>query len=222
MESDGYDLKWKNHVSEIFSEVQKLRSKDYFSDIIVHCGGRNFRAHKLILAASSTFFEKVLAGIPRDRSHVLVLAQTPPDMLECVLDFVYDGEVFVPADSLEKFMDAAENLGIRGLRKESKAKSPDEGSRVGAGGETRKRPAPASARPPSGQSTVQKSENPRSSLPGRRNGEENVVADPLSAKRAKISDPRNLSEALATPVMDDQDLVAPSTVVRMNRIAHEH
>ena len=133
--NDGYDLKWKDHVQEIFGEVQKLRARDYFSDIIVHCGGRNFRAHKVILAASSTFFERVLTGIPKDRSQVLVMSETKPDLLELLLNFIYDGETFVPSDLLDKFMETAETLGIRGLRKHESEDS-SKNSR-----ETRKRPA---------------------------------------------------------------------------------
>ena len=117
MDADGYDLKWRDHMEEIFGGVKRLRNKEYFSDLIVHCGGRNFRAHKVVLAASSTFFERVLSGVPRDRSGVLVMAETAPDLLERVFDFIYDGEAYVPADLLELFMDVAEKLGIRGLRK---------------------------------------------------------------------------------------------------------
>jgi hypothetical protein len=126
MEDDGYDLKWKDHVQEVFSEVQKLRARDYFSDVIVHCGGRNFRAHKVILAASSTFFERVLTGIPKDRSQVLIMSETQPDLLEKLLNFIYDGETFVPSDILEKFMATAELLGIRGLRQDSSEEASSE------------------------------------------------------------------------------------------------
>jgi hypothetical protein len=140
MDNDGYDLKWKDHVQEVFTEVQKLRIRDYFSDIIVHCGGRNFRAHKVILAASSTFFERVLTGVPKDRSQVLVMSETQPDLLERLLNFIYDGETFVPSNLLDTFMETAERLGIRGLGKDASSDS----SRSARDG--RKRPAARSLR----------------------------------------------------------------------------
>jgi hypothetical protein len=141
MENDGYDLRWKDHVQDIFGEVQKLRARDYFSDLIVHCGGRNFRAHKVILAASSTFFERVLTGIPKDRAQVLVMSETQPDLLERVLNFIYDGETFVPAELLDTFMSTAETLGIRGLGKDKASDS------LGNTSESRKRPAAGSVKP---------------------------------------------------------------------------
>jgi hypothetical protein len=122
--ADGYDLRWKDHTAEVFSQVRSLRSKDHFSDVTVHCDGRNFRAHKVLLAASSDFFERVFLSAPRERSQVVVMAETPGDILELLLNFIYDGETYVSAESLDKFMDVAEKLGIRGLRKVSEDNDP--------------------------------------------------------------------------------------------------
>jgi hypothetical protein len=173
MENDGYDLRWKDHVRDVFGEVQKLRARDYFSDLIVHCGGRNFRAHKVILAASSTFFERVLTGVPKDRAQVLVMSQTQPDLLERVLNFIYDGETFVPAELLDTFMSTAETLGIRGLGKDVAGGGDSlDGSR-----ESRKRPAARSVKP---------GEDSRVEKGGGGGG---AGADPLSsAKRPRPSD----------------------------------
>jgi hypothetical protein len=46
------------------------------------------------------------------------MVETSPDLLERVLNFIYEGEAYVTADLLENFMDVAEKLGIRGLHKE--------------------------------------------------------------------------------------------------------
>ncbi len=137
METDGYDLKWEDHVQEVFSELRKLRDRDYFSDVVVHCGGRNFLAHKVILAASSTFFARLLTGLPKDRSQVLVMSDMRTDLLEKVLNFIYDGEAFVPSDSLDAFMATAKRLGVRGLRASGDSKSTGSAGQQGS----RKRPA---------------------------------------------------------------------------------
>jgi hypothetical protein len=115
---DGYDLKWKDHANDVFGQVKNLRSRDHFSDVTVHCGGRNFRAHKVLLAASSSFFERVLLSAPKERSQVLVMVETSPDLLERVLNFIYEGEAYVPSESLDDFMELAAKLGIRGLSKD--------------------------------------------------------------------------------------------------------
>jgi hypothetical protein len=116
MAGEGYDLKWKNHSQEVFSFVRKLRPKTSFSDVVVHCGGKNFFAHKVILAASSSFFERVLSNVPEEKCKVLVMTETRPEMLTLLLDFIYDGEAYVRSEDLENFMSTAEKLEIRGLR----------------------------------------------------------------------------------------------------------
>ncbi len=117
METDGFDLKWRNHLVDVFAFVRKLRSKSSYSDVVLHCEGVNFYAHKVILAASSTFFERVLASLPPTQAGVLVMTETTSELLKLLLDFVYDGETFVPSDCFELFMRTAERLGIRGLDK---------------------------------------------------------------------------------------------------------
>jgi hypothetical protein len=121
---EGYDLKWKDHANDVFGQIKNLRSRDHFSDVTVHCGGRNFRAHKVLLAASSSFFERVLLSAPKERSQVLVMAETSPELLECVLNFIYEGEAYVSAALLDDFMEVAEKLGIRGLRRDPVGQAP--------------------------------------------------------------------------------------------------
>jgi hypothetical protein len=115
MEDNTYFVRWTNHTREVFGELGNLRDRDHLSDVVVHCGGRNFNAHKVVLAASSTFFARLLAGLPRDRSQVLVMSDMPVYILEKMLDFFYGGEVYLSSGSLEAFMAAAERLGVRGL-----------------------------------------------------------------------------------------------------------
>jgi hypothetical protein len=138
----GYDLKWKCHVHDVFAEVKNLRAEDNFSDVIVHCGGRNFLAHKVILAASSRFFERVFASAPRDRSQVLVMAETRADLLELLMSFIYEGQAYVPAADLDDFIAVAEKLEIRGLNSgagDQSVSSPASGDQRKAAG---KRPVP--------------------------------------------------------------------------------
>jgi hypothetical protein len=88
-----------------------------------------------------------------------------------VLNFIYDGETFVPSDILEKFMATAEVLGIRGLRQDS------------------------SEEPPSGTRTASKRPMTRVTDPGERveisGAVENGGGDPLvPSKRIKPNEPQ--------------------------------
>ncbi|CAG0922687.1 unnamed protein product [Notodromas monacha] len=119
MEGGGFNFKWRNHVNEVFSIVQRIRVQDAFADVILHCGGGNFFAHKLLLASVSSFFEDLFTGLPRDKSSVLVLTDVRPEILSAILDFMYNGEAFVASRDLKDFMSTAEKLGVRGLQLET-------------------------------------------------------------------------------------------------------
>jgi hypothetical protein len=117
MVDEGFDLKWRNHVPEVFNVLRNLRDKEAFSDVLLYCDGEQFPAHKMMLAACSTFFERMLSNLPSEKAKTLVMSETRPDLLQLVLDFMYNGEVFVETSVLQAFMETAERLEVRGLRK---------------------------------------------------------------------------------------------------------
>jgi hypothetical protein len=172
MESDGYDLKWKNHSNEVFGIVRKLRVKESFSDVLLHCGGKHFRAHKVILAACSTFFERMLSGMPPDktRNPILVMTETKVELLELIIEFMYNGEVFIESAILEEFMNVAEKLEIRGLRKVNgnnaqSAATPSLAAPVGSGRAAAVRRREPESRSPTPPPAVMKMEEPEVSAP---------------------------------------------------------
>jgi len=77
-----------------------LGTKPYFlsenlSDVRIHCGGTEFPAHRLILAARSKYFENQflsLMGDVPETGHVR-LTDCEPSILKEVLRFIYCGEV---------------------------------------------------------------------------------------------------------------------------------
>jgi hypothetical protein len=140
-DDDGYNLQWSDHVNEVFTVLRRLRSKDRLADVSIFCsndssstengvetGGEHFRAHKVVLAACSSFFENLFLSANDNRSNaVLVMTDVSSTMFRLVLDFMYDGEVYVEATDLEKFMETAKKLGIRGLQPEPEhTAAPDE------------------------------------------------------------------------------------------------
>ena len=70
--------------------------------------------HRLILAASSPFFKKVLKKIPHNHP-VIYLKGVKFSSLEAVLSFVYCGEVFLAQADLEDFLTVAKELEVTGL-----------------------------------------------------------------------------------------------------------
>merc|ERR1719319_1586178 len=81
-------------------------TRDAFTDLtLVSADNREFQAHRLVLASSSTFFEQLLGK--HSHPHPLVfLGSTPAH----ILTFAYLGEVRVAASHLDAFLRAAAEL----------------------------------------------------------------------------------------------------------------
>jgi len=85
-----------------------------FLDVTIHCQGKQLKAHKVILSACSNTFRTIL----RDTSSpnpVIVLLDVEPRDVSALLDFMYNGQVDIQQDDLERFLVIAERLQIRGL-----------------------------------------------------------------------------------------------------------
>ena len=78
-------------------------------------------AHKLILAACSPFFQRILSSVENQKRPFLFLKGVGLDELENLLDFMYNGEVTVSSNSIDKFLTAAKLLEVKGLPYTSKA-----------------------------------------------------------------------------------------------------
>ena len=76
--------------------------------------GRQFEAHRVILAASSPFFQKLLEN--NQHPHPLVYMKgLKSDDLVAIADFLYCGEANVYQENLDSFLAIAEELQLKGL-----------------------------------------------------------------------------------------------------------
>jgi hypothetical protein len=78
-----------------------------FADVTVACDdGHAVRAHRIVLAACSDYFRRVLtdaAELNDGAPPVVVLVGVQPDVLHAILAYVYAGEVLVARDHLADF-----------------------------------------------------------------------------------------------------------------------
>ena len=92
-----------------------MREDGNFIDVTLVCeDGQQVEAHKVILAASSSFFHKLLGR--NKHSHPMVYMRGVKfDDLLAIMEFLYRGEANVVQDNLESFLAIAEELQLRGL-----------------------------------------------------------------------------------------------------------
>ena len=103
-------LRWNDFQDNVRNAFGHLRNTTVFVDVTLACeDGRLIEAHKVILAASSPFFQRILKE--NKHSHPLIYMKGMKcDDLTAIVDFVYFGEANVYQENLGSFLAIAEEL----------------------------------------------------------------------------------------------------------------
>ena len=113
--AEKFCLRWNDFEANVSTSFAELRhDQDFFDVTLALEDHRQVRAHKVILAACSPFFRRVLKANPHERP-LLYLKGVRHAQIVSVLNFMYHGEVNVAQDDLNDFLAAAEDLSIKGL-----------------------------------------------------------------------------------------------------------
>ena len=113
--SEKLCLQWNDFKANVNSAFGRLRDDKEFTDVTLACeNGQQMEVHKVILAASSPFFEKLLQR--NKHPHPLIyLRGFKSEELMAILDFLYFGEANVYQENLDSFLAIAEELKLKGL-----------------------------------------------------------------------------------------------------------
>jgi len=114
MDSEKFCLRWNDFKTNISQAFNDLREEKDFFDVTLSCGEDQIQAHKVILSACSPFFRNILRRNPHQHP-LLYLKDVKFKELQCVINFMYLGEVSVAQDELNSFLNVAEDLRIKGL-----------------------------------------------------------------------------------------------------------
>ena len=113
--SEKLCLHWNDFKENVNSAFRKLRDEKEFSDVtLVYEDGQQMQAHKVILASSSPFFEKIFQKGKHPHSLIYLRGFQSKD-LASILDFLYFGEANVYQENLDSFLAIAEELKLKGL-----------------------------------------------------------------------------------------------------------
>ena len=112
---DKFSLKWNDFQSNVANKFNVLRKEEDFFDVtLVTDDEQHISAHKLVLAASSEFFKTILQ-IATHSKPMIYLSGFGVKELNFVMDYIYQGEIQIYQNDLDKFLDVAKKLKIEGL-----------------------------------------------------------------------------------------------------------
>ena len=108
-------LKRNDFQENISTAFGSMRIDANFADVTLACeDGKQIEAHKVILAASSPFFQNLLTR--NQHAHPLIYMRgVQSETLEALVDFLYHGEANVYQETLNDFLTIAEELKLKGL-----------------------------------------------------------------------------------------------------------
>lgn len=86
-----------------------------FVDVTLACDGHQVHAHRLVLAACSSYFESLLSENPCKHPIIILPKDIKLWEIHALVDFMYKGQVNVSQAGLPQLLKCAETLQIRGL-----------------------------------------------------------------------------------------------------------
>ena len=113
--SEKLCLQWNDFQENVKVAFRDLRGDETFTDVTLACeDGQQVEVHKVILAASSPFFKKLLER--NKHLHPLIYMRgLKSDDPFAIIDFLYCGEANVFQENLDCFLSIAEELQLKGL-----------------------------------------------------------------------------------------------------------
>ena len=113
--SEKFCLKWNDFQSNVSNSFSLLRNEDYLHDVtIVTDDNEQIAAHKLVLSACSEYFKNIFKG-NKHKNPYLCLEGVYSKDIRNVMDYIYDGEVQILQEDLDRFLIVAQRLKLEGL-----------------------------------------------------------------------------------------------------------
>ena len=115
--SEKFKLKWNDFQSNVSNSFGLLRNENYLHDVtLVSDDNLQISAHKLVLSACSDYFKNILKHSKHPHYHPLVcLSGVSSEDLNNIVDYMYNGEVQIHQEELDRFLNVAQRLKLNGL-----------------------------------------------------------------------------------------------------------
>ena len=108
-------LQWNDFQDNIQRAFWDMREDKYLTDVTLACkDGQQVEAHKVVLASSSPFFQKLFARNRQAHPLIYMGGVKLSDVL-AILDFLYRGEANVYQGDLDSFLAISDELQLKGL-----------------------------------------------------------------------------------------------------------
>ncbi|RVE55109.1 hypothetical protein evm_000007 [Chilo suppressalis] len=108
------EVSWESYNANVCKGFSALQQNGEFVDMTLAADGCYVKVHQVLVALASPFLKELIASAPCPHP-VVFLYNISQKTLSYLLEYIYTGEVLVPADKISSFVAAAKSLHIKGL-----------------------------------------------------------------------------------------------------------
>lgn len=109
-----YGISWSLHKSDLSSGLAQLQLNEEFVDMTLAAEGHLVKVHKNIVALASPYIKEMMKAIPSPHP-IIFLNNVSHQVLKYLLEYIYTGEVQVPNNVINSFIETAKSLCIKGV-----------------------------------------------------------------------------------------------------------
>ena len=99
------------YAPKVLRNLNAQRLKNQFTDVCLVAGDCVIRAHKLVLAAGSAYFNAMFtSGLVEEQQDSVEIHSVSAKILSILVDFIYTGNVDITQDNVQELFAAADML----------------------------------------------------------------------------------------------------------------
>ena len=116
---DTFNFAWSQYQLQSKSLLQNIYKGEEFYDVTLVSEDEKFiKAHKVVLAASSEYFRRIMS-LQSHANPFVIMRGISGDILDNIMKFLYLGETAVCQNNMEEFIQVSKSLKIKGLAGEN-------------------------------------------------------------------------------------------------------
>lgn len=105
------------HSNDALKTMNDLRRKGELCDVVLHVDGRQFPAHRIVLAGASSYLRAMFTnGMLESGMKDIKLQGVEASVMESLLDFAYTGNIDVTVENVQALLSSASMLNLQSLR----------------------------------------------------------------------------------------------------------
>ncbi|TRY82274.1 hypothetical protein DNTS_009376 [Danionella cerebrum] len=105
-------------LSNLMCSMNNLRKQGILCDVVLVVEGKHIRAHRVVLAGASHFFNLMFTtSMMEAKNHEVELGGAEPEIIELLVEFIYTARISVNSNNVQSLLSAANQYQVEPVKK---------------------------------------------------------------------------------------------------------